>query len=283
MEYRSVPHTIQTATNDPSPPASLATAKTITIEGRDARLHCILYRPTAEHALDDNLPPAIVHLHGGPTAQARLTYDLRAQFFASRGVVFLDVNYRGSSGYGRAFRRALEGLWGIADIADALAARDHLATKGIAHPDQIVLMGESAGGATVLRTLAAHPGHFAAGIVTSGTTDLLNLAARTHPFEAHYLDRLIGPLPKSKTPYGERSPITSATAIVDPVAIFHGEDDRVIPKEQAEGLVELLRERGIPHAYHLYPGEGHGFRHPETIRRYWTAIETFLTTYVFKT
>jgi dipeptidyl aminopeptidase/acylaminoacyl peptidase len=202
------------------------------------------------------------------------------QYFATRGFAVLQVNYRGSTGYGKAYVEALRGQWGVADVEDAVTGAQYLVDQGWADAEKLVIMGGSAGGYTVLQALVRHPGFFKAGLCLYGIANLFTLAAATHKFEARYLDGLIGPLPHAAALYRERSPLFHAAAIQDPVAVFQGEIDQVVPKDQAEAIVASLVSRGVPHEYHAYAGEGHGFRKTETIAHFYTAVEAFLRQYV---
>lgn len=258
-------------------PQALARPESVQWQQDGQPVHGLLYRPaSATHEGAGGLPPGIVIIHGGPTSQALAGYDPKAQFFATRGYAVLQVNHRGSSGYGRAYRQALTGQWGVFDAEDAVGGHRYLASQKIADPQRIAITGGSAGGYTVLRALTAYPGTFAAGLSLYGISDLFALAAETHKFEARYLDGLIGPLPEASEVYRERSPLYDAERITDPIAIFQGAEDKVVPPNQAERIVASLRERGVPHEYHLYPGEGHGWRKPETIRRHWHDVERFV-------
>jgi len=225
-------------------------------------------------------PPAILAIHGGPTGQTPLTYNDEAQFFATRGYVVLAVNYRGSTGYGRAYTQALREQWGVLDVADVISGARYLGAAGIADPARLVITGGSAGGYTVLEALCQAPELFRAGICRYGVSNLFTLAADTHKFEAHYLDSLVGPLPEAAARYRERSPIFHAERINTPLAVFQGADDKVVPPEQSEAIVAALRRRGVPHIYQLFPGEGHGWRRAGTIEAYYKAVEAFLRQYV---
>jgi len=236
-----------------------------------------LYYPPCNGAfVGSGLPPAIVQVHGGPTSQYTIGYHGTTQFFTSRGYAVLEVNYRGSTGYGREYRNALKGSWGILDVEDTVSGARLLSESGRADPDRLVIMGGSAGGYTVLRVLTEYPGVFRAAICMYGVSDLFALAQETHKLEAHYLDELIGKLPEASATYRERSPIFSAERITDPIAIFQGEDDKVVPKDQSERIVASLRNRGVPHEYHVYAGEGHGWRKTETIEAFYRDVERFL-------
>ena len=219
-------------------------------------------------------------MHGGPTSRADVGYSPRHQFLATRGYAVLDVDYRGSAGYGRRYMEALRGQWGLRDVEDSIGGAGHLIDSGLADPERLVIMGGSAGGYTVLRALTVHPGFFKAGICLYGISNLFTLATDTHKFEARYLDALVGPLPAAAAAYRERSPIFAANQLRDPVAIFQGADDQVVPPSQAEAIVASLRRRNVPHQYHLYEGEGHGWRRPETIAAFHKALEAFLKQYV---
>jgi len=221
-----------------------------------------------------------VRIHGGPTDQATAAYGPATQFFVTRGYAVLEVNFRGSTGYGRAYMLALRDSWGVCDVEDAASAARYLGESGAADPARLVIYGGSSGGYTVLESLCRAPGTFRAGICLYGVSNLFALAADTHKFEARYLDLIVGPLPEAAERYRERSPIFHADLIRDPVAIFQGQEDRVVPPAQAEEIVAALRRRGVPHTYQLYPGEGHGWRRPETIEAFYAAVESFLRQHV---
>ncbi|MEI8306136.1 MAG: prolyl oligopeptidase family serine peptidase [Chloroflexales bacterium] len=243
--------------------------------------HGILYLPTGYSPGHEGVrPPAIIRIHGGPTDQACASYNANTQFFTTRGYAVLEVNYRGSTGYGRSYMLALRERWGICDVEDAVSAARYLSDAGMADPNRLVIYGGSAGGYTVLESLCRAPGTFRAGICLYGVSNLFSLAADSHKFEAHYLDLLVGSLPETANRYRERSPIFHANLIRDPVAIFQGAEDTVVPPAQSEEIVAALRQGGVPHIYHLYPGEGHGWRRPETIEAFYTAVEAFLRQYV---
>jgi dipeptidyl aminopeptidase/acylaminoacyl peptidase len=177
-----------------------------------------------------------------------------------------DVDYRGSTGYGRRYREALKGRWGVVDLDDVVACARHLAETGRVDPWRMALRGGSAGGYTTLAVLALRPGVFSAGASHYGVADLAALAADTHKFESRYLDGLIAPWPEGADVYAERSPISHADALDTPLAVFQGDEDRIVPPVQAETIVAALREKGVPHAYLLFAGEQHGFRKAENIR-----------------
>lgn len=263
------------------PPEVLSEPQAIQWSAPDGTtVHGLYYPPANPRFVASGLPPAIINIHGGPTSQSLPEFEPRAQFFTSRGYAYVAVNYRGSTGYGRAYRDALKGRWGVADVQDAIGAGRYLAEAGLADGDGLVIMGGSAGGYTVLQALSLHPGFFRAGLCLFGISNLFTLAADTHKFEARYLDSLVGPLPEAAAVYRERSPLFHADRIRDPVAVFQGTDDKVVPKEQADAIVAALRSRGVPHEYHVYEGEGHGWRKPETIAAFWQAVDAFLRRYV---
>jgi dipeptidyl aminopeptidase/acylaminoacyl peptidase len=230
--------------------------------------HAFYYPPRNPdyRAPDDERPPLIVIGHGGPTASTSATLNLRLQFWTSRGFALLDVNYRGSTGYGRAYRESLAGRWGIADVEDCINGARHLAGTRRADGSRLVIRGGSAGGYTTLAALAFHD-VFAAGASYYGVSDLETLAKDTHKFESRYLDRLIGPYPEERDRYLARSPIHAVERLSCPVIFFQGLEDEVVPPSQAERMVEALRAKGIAVAYLAFEGEQHGFRKAETIER----------------
>jgi dipeptidyl aminopeptidase/acylaminoacyl peptidase len=238
-------------------------------EGRTA--HAFLYRPASGtyRGPAGARPPLVVRSHGGPTAAAVPALRLGLQYWTSRGFAVIDVDYAGSTGYGRAYRNLLRGAWGIRDVADCAAAARFAAEEGAADPRQLLATGGSAGGYTTL-CLLTFRSEFAAGASHYGVGDLEALARDTHKFEARYLDRLIGPWPERADLYRERSPLAHADRLARPVIFFQGLDDKVVPPNQTEAMVGALARRGIPHAYVAFEGEGHGFRRAENIQ---TALE----------
>lgn len=240
----------------------------------------LYYAPHHPDHMGDGKPPCIVLVHGGPTSQETMAFSARVQFFTTRGYGVLAVNYRGSAGYGKAYMRALRGQWGVLDVEDATGGAQHLATLGKVDPKRLVIMGGSAGGLTVLLTLINHPGLFRAGICAYGVSNLFELAKDTHKFEAHYPDSLIGPLPQAADLYRARSPFYHADRIADPILLFQGADDRVVPRQQSDTVVDVLVRNKVPHAYHVYEGEGHGWRKSETIKHYYETILSFLERHV---
>lgn len=232
------------------------------------RAHALYYPPTHPdfEGPTDERPPLLVRVHGGPTSQASTALNLRTQYWTSRGFALLEVNYRGSSGYGREYRDALRGQWGLADVDDCIAGARFLAERGLADPERMCISGGSAGGYTSLAALTFHD-VFAAGAIYYGVSDLSALARDTHKFESHYLEGLVGPWPDMRSRYEERSPLLHLDRLKKPVAFFHGLQDKVTPPNQATAIVEALVRRGVPVAFLPFPDEGHGFRQAKTIRR----------------
>jgi dipeptidyl aminopeptidase/acylaminoacyl peptidase len=212
------------------------------------------------------LPPLVVMIHGGPTSAARNRLELAKEFWTSRGFAVVDVNYGGSTGYGRPFRDLLQGSWGIVDVEDAVAAAEHLAREGFVDRDQLAIRGGSAGGYTTLAALCFHDA-FKAGASHYGVADLAALAADTHKFESRYLDGLVGPYPEAEPIYRERSPIHHTDGFSAPLIVLQGSEDEVVPPAQAEMIVDALAAKAIPHAYLLFEGEQHGFRMADNIVR----------------
>jgi len=220
-------------------------------------------------------PPLIVIIHGGPTAMASNTLKLSTQYWTSRGFAVLDVNYGGSTGFGRAYRQLLTGQWGVVDVEDCIAGARHLAEQGLVDAERLAIRGGSAGGYTTLAALAFHD-VFKAGASHYGVGDLRALDADTHKFESQYTNDLLAPLPERERLYLERSPIHAADRLSCPVIFFQGLDDKVVPPSQAEAMVAALHARGIPVAYIAFEGEGHGFRKKESMQR---ALEAELSFY----
>ena len=233
-----------------------------------AEAHALVYPPTNPEvqASADDLPPLLVVVHGGPTAAAVPVLNLDVQYWTSRGFCVADVDYRGSVGYGRRYRDALQGRWGVVDLDDVVACARFLADAGRVDPARMAIRGGSAGGYTTLAALSMRPGVFTAGASHYGVADLGALAAETHKFESRYLDGLVAPWPSGRDVYDERSPINHVDAFDTPLAVFQGDEDAVVPPDQAEAIVAALREKGVPHAYLLFAGEQHGFRKAANIR-----------------
>ena len=238
-----------------------------TANGKTA--HALYYAPTnaRAQAAPDELPPLIAISHGGPTAAANATLDLKIQFWTSRGFAVVDVNYRGSSGFGREYRNALRGQWGLADVEDVAHAARHLVRSGLADASRLVIRGGSAGGYTTLASLTFQPGVFKAGASYYGVSDVEVLARDTHKFEARYLDRLIGPYPAAREEYRARSPIHFVDRLASPIILLQGLEDRVVPPNQSAMMADAARTKGLPVAYLAFEGEQHGFRKSRTIVR----------------
>jgi dipeptidyl aminopeptidase/acylaminoacyl peptidase len=230
--------------------------------------HAFFYPPrNPDHvAPDGELPPLLVFSHGGPTSATDGTLDLLTQFWTSRGFAVVDVNYGGSTGYGRAYWERLNGNWGIVDVDDCVNAALHLADEGLVDRQRLAIRGGSAGGYTTLAALAFRD-VFAAGASHFGVGDAEALATDTHKFESRYLDSMIGPYPAARDVYLERSPVNHVDRLNCPAIFFQGLDDKVVPPNQAETMVAALTAKGVPVAYIAYEGEGHGFRRAENIKR----------------
>jgi dipeptidyl aminopeptidase/acylaminoacyl peptidase len=230
--------------------------------------HAFFYPPANQDyaAPPDERPPLIVHSHGGPTGAASDCYDPSIQFWTSRGFALVDVNYGGSTGYGRAYRQRLNGQWGIVDVDDCVNAARDLVKQGRVDPERLIIVGGSAGGYTTLCALTFRDA-FKAGASYFGIGDLTPFVTDTHKFESRYLDTLIGPYPECRQLYYERSAINFTDQLSCPVIIFQGLEDKVVPPNQAELMVEALRAKKLPFAYVPFEGEGHGFRRAENIKR----------------
>ena len=216
--------------------------------------------------LTSERPPLVVMIHGGPTSMARAGFSLSVQWWTTRGFAVADVNYRGSTGFGRPYRRKLDGNWGVADVEDCVAASAYLVAEGKVDPARIAIRGGSAGGFTALAALTASS-VFKAGASLYGIGDLMLLAKETHKFESRYMDRLVGPLPESAAVYAQRSPIEHLERMTAGAIFFQGLDDKVVPPSQAATMVAAMRKRGLPVAHYEFEGEGHGFRRAATLRR----------------
>ena len=245
--------------------------------------HAFYYPPGNPdfEAPSDEKPPLIVLSHGGPTASSSSALSLTKQYWTSRGFAIVDVNYSGSTGYGREYRKRLNDGWGIADVDDCTNAALYLAGQGLADRDRLIIKGGSAGGYTTMACLAFKDA-FAAGASYYGVSDLEALARDTHKFESRYLDNLIGPYPAAKDVYIERSPIHAADRLSAPMIFFQGSEDRVVPPDQTEMMVAALRAKNIPAAYVLFEGEQHGFRNGDNIKRALDAELYFYATMLLK-
>ena len=252
----------------------------------DEVAHGVFYPPASQtfEGPPGARPPLVVRIHGGPTAAARAEWSPSVQFWTTRGVAVVEVDYRGSTGYGRRYREGLRDRWGVADVEDCLAAARWLAAQGRVDPSACVIRGGSAGGFTALSALVAdgwarldgRPAVFAAACSLYGVTDLARLAEDTHEFESRYLDGLVGPWPEASATYAERSPMSHVDVVGAPVLLLQGGVDPVVPLSQAEALRDALAARGVPHALVVFPSEAHGFRQAANIVR---ALETELAFY----
>jgi dipeptidyl aminopeptidase/acylaminoacyl peptidase len=231
--------------------------------GRD--VHAFVYPPSNPDfvAPEGELPPYVAFVHGGPTSRVSPTVNLTIGYLTSRGIGVVDVNYGGSTGYGRAYRERLRGQWGIVDVEDTVAAVRGLVDQGLADGNRLAIEGGSAGGWTVLSALTGTK-EFACGVSLFGVAELVTFAKHTHDFESRYLDGLVGPLPEALPLYESRAPLNNVDGLSCPVLLLQGLDDPVVPPAQSEMFRDALVAKGIPHAYLAYAGESHGFRRAET-------------------
>jgi dipeptidyl aminopeptidase/acylaminoacyl peptidase len=244
--------------------------------------HGLFYTPrnADHHGPADDKPPLLVKCHGGPTSAASSALSLGTQYWTSRGIAVLDVNYRGSSGFGRAYRDKLRGNWGVVDVDDCVNGARFLAERGLVDAKRVVISGGSAGGYTTLAALVFRD-FFQGGASYYGVSDIAALARDTHKFESRYLDWLIGPYPQADALYRERSPLFHAERLDRPVIFFQGDEDAIVPPNQTEEMVAALRRRGKPVGYFLFTGEQHGFRRGSNVQRcldaelYFYAVEVF--------
>ena len=246
----------------------LSRGQSFSFETRHAdKAYAIYYPPVnREHeAPEGDLPPLIVLCHGGPTGMADASLDLRKQYWTSRGFAIVDVNYSGSTGYGRNYRNRLNGEWGVRDVEDVCDAANYFADKGIVDKNRLIIKGSSAGGYTVLAALTFH-NTFSCGASYYGISNLESLITDTHKFESRYTDRLIGSYPEHRQLYYDRSPINFVDRLSCPVIFFQGVEDRVVPPSQAEKMVAALKNKGIAVSYVSFDNEQHGFRHASTIK-----------------
>ncbi|HXP66266.1 MAG TPA: S9 family peptidase [Steroidobacteraceae bacterium] len=259
--------TLRTAGQSPLTADSISVAVPIDFPSAHGRTsHAFYYAPTNPkyRGTPGTLPPVIAFVHGGPTSLSSPSLRSGIQYWTSRGFAVVDVNYGGSSGYGRAYRQELNGQWGVVDVEDTIAAVRFLIDTQRADPDRTAISGGSAGGYTVLVALSTSD-VFKAGADHFGVSDMTALARDTHKFESRYLDSLIGPLPAAQAVYDSRSPLNHLDGFKAPVLVLQGAEDPVVPPNQSQRIVEALRARHVPVAYVLYPGEGHGFRNPKNI------------------
>ncbi|SCK11684.1 Dipeptidyl aminopeptidase/acylaminoacyl peptidase [Variovorax sp. HW608] len=269
----SVAWSAASVTDDPALQGHVSVPRLIEFPTPRGRTAFALFYPPANAGFrgpHGALPPLVVKCHGGPTSSAAKSLDLRTQFWTSRGVAVVDVDYGGSTGYGRAYRERLHRMWGVVDAEDCAAAASYLAASQQVDATRMVITGGSAGGFTALRCLThedpAIRACFRAGASHYGVSDLAALARDTHKFESRYLDWLVGPL-SDPEPYLDRAPVRHADRLCAPVAFFQGAEDRIVPPSQTELIVAALRARGIPTLYLLFDGEQHGFRQAVNIER----------------
>ena len=269
-------------------PEWVSHAEAVTWPGEAGEVHGWFYAPTNPNhpahtdaegagpaAVPQTMPPLIVMSHGGPTAFSSCGFSAGVQFWTTRGFAVLDVNYSGSSGYGRAYVERLQGQWGVLDVSDCIAGAGQMAASGRADVDRVVIRGGSAGGYTTLRALTTSTA-FAAGCSRYGIGDLAALASDTHKFESRYLDGLVGPWPEASHVYAERSPVNQVDRLNCPMLILQGADDAVVPPNQAETMARAVAAKGLEVELIVFEGEGHGFRKAETVER---ALESELAFY----
>ncbi len=260
---------VKSSRNEPVDPAYVSEPLPIEFPTSGARTaHALYYAPHSPdfRAPEGERPPLVVMSHGGPTSATSSALNPAVQFWTSRGIAVLDVNYGGSTGYGRAYRERLRGQWGVVDTDDCIGAARHLSEEGLVDAARMAIRGGSAGGYTTLCALTFHD-VFGAGASYYGVADAEALARDTHKFESRYLDSLIGPYPEARELYRARSPVHFADRLSCPLLILQGLEDEVVPPSQAEILVSALDKRGLPHAYLTFEGEQHGFRRAENIIR----------------
>jgi dipeptidyl aminopeptidase/acylaminoacyl peptidase len=262
--------------------AGLVEPEPVTWKSDGATVHGLLYRPATSALGAGTKPPLYVYIHGGPTSQVTAEWNPRIAYWVSRGWAVLAPNYRGSSGYGREYARGLREQWGVVDVADTAAGIRNAIRLEWCDPTRVVAAGGSAGGMTVFLLCALHGDVVRAGVSLFGVTDLFELARTTHRFESRYLDALIGRLPVDADRYRDRSPITHAHDIKVPVLVLQGDDDRAVPKPQADAMVDAMRRAGAPVEYHVYAGEGHGFRKLENVVDEFERTDAFLTKWVLR-
>lgn len=259
-------------------PAYLAQPQAISFPSEEGQTAYAWYYPptnTDFQGIPGTLPPLLVKSHGGPTAAASNSLSLKIQYWTSRGFAYVDVNYGGSTGYGRNYRQRLHGQWGIVDVADCINAAKYLAAQGLADLNKLAISGGSAGGYTTLAALTFHD-IFQAGASYYGVSDLTALTTDTHKFESRYFDGLIGPYPERKDLYERRSPVNHADQLTCPVIFFQGLEDKVVPPNQTEMMVEALKTKGIKVEYVAFAEEQHGFRIAANIKK---ALESELAFY----
>jgi dipeptidyl aminopeptidase/acylaminoacyl peptidase len=263
--------------------AGLREPEVVTWDGEDVAglgttVHGRLYRGAGDES--EEAGPLLVWIHGGPTGQNQVAFNARVAYYCDRGCRVLQVDHRGSTGWGRAYTQSLRGQWGRLDVADAAAGMRAAAQAGWGHPRRMVPIGSSAGGLTVLLLLATHPELCAAGVDLYGVTDLFDLDETTHRFEAHYLRSIVGELPAEAIRYRERSPINLADRIAAPLLVLQGSADNVVPQHQSDSLVAAMGRAGGTVEYHVYEGEGHGWSRAavveDELERTWAFLRRFV-------
>jgi dipeptidyl aminopeptidase/acylaminoacyl peptidase len=262
--------TLKTASPDDLESAYISEPETIDFPtGRGLTAHAFIYPPRHPEytGVSGERPPLIVISHGGPTSAATARFDVAIQYWTTRGFAVVDVNYGGSTGYGRPYRERLNGQWGIVDVEDAVNAARYLVGHGKADPDRLIIRGGSAGGYTALAALVFHPGVFKAAASYYGISDLEVLQSDTHKFESRYNDTLIGPYPQARELYRARSPIHFVDRLSCALILLQGLEDKVVPPNQSEMMADAVKRKGLPVAYLAFEGEQHGFRKASTIVR----------------
>ena len=258
----------------------LVEPKAVTWKSGSATVHGLLWRAADKSPSERHVSPLLVAVHGGPTSQALADWQANVQAFVQRGWTVLQPDYRGSTGYGRAYAQALAGQWGERDVADVAAGIRHAQKEGWVDATRVAIMGGSAGGMTALLVAAQHPDLVQAVVARYPVCDLVDLAATTHRFESGYTLRLVGPLPEAAGTYRDRSPVTRASEIRAPVPLLHGNVDNAVPLAQSEAVAAALRTAGANVEHHVYEGEGHGWRRSATIGDDFARVDAFLTRWV---
>ena len=259
---------LRSSSTDPIPREWISAAESVTYQVDSRDVHAFYYKPTNPDVVapPNTYPPLIVVTHGGPTGASLDVLDPKVQFWTSRGFAVLDVNYSGSTGYGRPYRDRLKGQWGLVDVEDAVGGAKAMVEAGKADRNRLIIRGGSAGGYTTLAALTFHD-TFKSGASYYGISDLEVLQHDTHKFESHYNDTLIGPYPDAKEIYRERSPIHFTDRLSCPIILFQGLEDKVVPPNQSEMMAEAVRKKGLKVKYVTFEGEQHGFRKAENIIR----------------
>ncbi len=280
VRVRGLDGSVSTVDEVPGPTTragDLGEVRPVTVGEGEQQTHAFLHLPANADvtAPEGSLPPLVVFLHGGPTSATLPVRTPAIAFWTTRGFAVADVNYRGSTGFGRAYRDAMRGRWGEIEVADVLAVATELGRRGLVDADRMAVRGGSAGGFTTLAVLTSPEHPFACGTSFFGVADLAALAADTHKFESRYLDQMVGSLPAAAEVYRERSPLTHVDRLSVPLLVLQGTADKVVPPEQSRVVVDAARAKGLLHDYLLFEGEGHGFRRPENVAAWHTAELAF--------